>query len=149
MLNFLKSKMTEKILTNGPDIATKLMDLAVKAHPLAQNAIRDIMEQQLFPWYEANTGTKFATKEVRQAVADRINLALADVRFKHKDDERVDPVKYLVSTVVPAYKGNAEYDLLLVMAPINHEGQNIKVTLGALLCNFIPIEQVQFQRYDS
>ena len=179
MQNTWKSKMIDKIADSVPDVSQKFLDIVERAGPLAQSVIRDTMEMTVFPWYEAHTNTKLSNKHMREAVAERIHQSLVDVIFIPKEDSREwsmdfvagdvdsngDPIdiegekeygsslmasrKYSVMAVIPAYKGDAEYDIVLVLAPLDNQNDRIQCNLGTLLCNFVPIKKLEFRDYDA
>lgn len=170
MLNSLKSKMIDKLVENIPTGVVAFLDKVSTANPVAQSVVKDTMEALVFPWYEAQTGNFMTSKVVRQAVADRIHLSLQDVHFVPRDQVRSwksikkpgnkdyidgqangdrDQVKYLVQGVTPAYLGNGEYDIVIMLAPLDNQMNSVQCNLTALLCNFTPCEQVKNRDYDA
>lgn len=150
MQNTWKSRIVNKVVNSIPDLAQNMLNIVNEAGPLAQSVVRDTLEMTVFPWYEAATGTDLSNKTMRQAVADRIHESLVNVVFVPKDDSKeLSNNKFRVMTVLPAYKGDSEYDIIILMAPVDNRQERIQCNLMTLLCNFSPIEEIKYRDYDA
>lgn len=152
----LRNWMKEMILGNSPNITDKFMQLVDNSHPIAQMVVKDIMEVQLFPWYEAKYGTAMSDRPMRRLVADELHKSLIDVLFVHNDWihaqeaedsetpllERPNVPFYAVRSIDPTYVGDGNYDMTVNLISLTGTRPPVTLFLSQLLCNFRPSRQI-------
>ena len=154
ILKQILQSLVEAILENSQDLTSKIMQAVHKSHPAAKAVVRDIIEANLFPWYEAHYGATLTDRGMRVAVGKKIEEALATVVFspvKTKDFPR--SAKYVVERVNHVYSGNGYYHMVCVLSP--HGPQSMlnlnkqTVLLSQLLTEFVPSREIDFSDYNG
>lgn len=155
----------ETVLENSQGLTSRIMQAVHRSHPMAKAVVRDVIEANLFPWYEAHYGATLTDRGMRVAVGKKIEEALATVVFVpvayaksgRQDDlglprSRTAPT-FVVEKVQHAYAGNGYYHMVCVLSPhgpqafLNLEKQI--VPLSQLLTQFVPSREIDFSDYNG
>lgn len=115
---------------------------------VVRSQVDRILEDVVFPWYEATTGDS-SPRKMRDFIADRMESSLSKNVWVSKDAEAMGSVaEFRVDEVFPQSLGNG-YELQVTISQIGHPQYQTTLTLKEFLESFYARRPVHFSDYDA
>lgn len=137
---------------------SKILESALlSAKSIVALAVQSVLEEAVFPWYEAKTGRYSNDRNMRKAVAQRIEsnvsatLWISRREFLEMDGlaEDSDYTLFQVAHVFPQATDVGQYDLRVTIFPVRSRTSARTLTLEEFLHNFVPQQSLNFNDLDS
>lgn len=128
-----------------------------KVYGFAEEFVFSVIDQVIFPWYQARTGKHNSHKLMRSMVAERVAKDLSMNLWipKFLENETLDEVpeafipKLRISDVFSQALGNGDYELMVTLYTLGNTENTQVVTLHELLTGFTPLSPMEYQDYDA
>jgi len=121
--------------------------------------LRKVVDDIIFPWYEANTGKHNSNRVMRKQVAAKIEQSLSLTRWITKEDARelsdtgidgiLTPDLFLVGHVYPQSLANGHYDVMVSVYQKGTQDEALVVSLETFMREFVPYDELNFFDLDS
>lgn len=115
-------------------------------------AVTKLLDEVIFPLYEARTGATSPNKTIRRRVADHIEAALSRTVWilnQHTVEDEAFPTKFLVGRVFPQSQATGSYSLQVSVFKQGQPSVIETIPLEEFMQNFIPHEELSFDDYNS
>ncbi len=141
---------------------TLLKKLVQKASASKDALLEKVVDDWIFPWFEAKTGKHSSNKVMRKQVAEQVEKSLSKTLWSTKEDaaeldedglneedySTLTPL-FVVLSVFPQSRSGGTYELMVSViqkdAPVNAQ----TITLETFMQNFIPRAMIDFQDLNS
>lgn len=125
----------------------KLDTLIANCRTVAQVAVGKIIEDMVFPWYEAKTGKYTSARSIRKAVAKRIERDLSNTLWQVEEDGEVFVA--VVENVFSQSISAGTYEIMVTVAQRDFPTNKYTVTLEEFLRDFKPLRPLTFSDQDA
>lgn len=129
----------------------KTLFLALASSPGREDFLVQFLEELVFPWYQVKTGKYTTVKDMRQAVCQKLEVALTKVVWIDGDvdeENEGDTPEYYIGRVFPKSVGG-DYEVMVTLSCSTSDGEVAVITLTDLLIAYKPIGILQFSHYDA
>jgi len=146
------------------DEETTLKDLLLTLVGMASygkdTLVRKVMDELIFPWYEAKTGKYSSSKMMRKQVAEKVEQSLSGTLWITKGEamqlgedgtleDMQTPSEFIVGSVFPQSRNGGSYELMISLYQKGAPNNAHTMDLQTFMRDFIPYEELSFQDFDS
>ena len=125
-----------------------------------EQVVRKLVDDVIFPFFEAKSGKHAASKHMRRHVAEKVEQALSRTTWITKghalelsDDglnpEFNSPPKFIVSRVFPQSRSNGQYTLRIALHERGAIYNEHIIDLEDFMRDFVPYEEFGFEDFDA